>query len=71
MKLEVGQNVIIQSFKHDGSLHRSWLYSTVLDVFDNYVVVYNNNTWVIESDGRRWFTENQLFAFFIPIVGIT
>ena len=64
MKLEVGQNVIIQSFKHDGSLHRSWLYSTVLDVFDNYVVVYNNKTWVIESDGRRWFTREPAICFF-------
>ncbi len=64
MKLEVGQNVIIQSFKHDGSLHRSWLYSTVLDVFDDYVVVYNNKTWVIESDGRRWFTREPAICFF-------
>lgn len=64
MKLDVGQNVIIQSFKHDGSLHRSWLYSTVLDVFDDYVVVYNNKTWVIESDGRRWFTREPAICFF-------
>lgn len=64
MNLEVGQNVIIQSFKHDGSLHRSWLYSTVLEVNDNYVVVYNNKTWVIESDGRRWFTREPAICFF-------
>lgn len=64
MNLEIGQNVIIQSFKHDGSLHRSWLYSTVLDVKDNLVVVYNNKTWVIESDGRRWFTREPAICFF-------
>lgn len=64
MNLEIGQNVIIQSFKHDGHLHRSWLYSTVLDVFDDVVVVYNNKTWVIESDGRRWFTREPAICFF-------
>ena len=64
MNLELGQNVIIQSYKHDGSLHRSWLYSTVLDIFDDYVVVYNNKTWVIEADGRRWFTREPAICFF-------
>lgn len=62
--LEIGQQVIIQSFKHDGSLHRSWLNSSVLEVSDECIVVYNNKTWVIESDGRRWFTREPAICFF-------
>lgn len=64
MKLEIGQNVIIQSYKHDGSLHRTWLYSKVLDVKEDYFVVVNNKTWVIEADGRRWFTREPAVCFF-------
>ena len=63
-KLEVGQQVIIQSYKHDGSLHRSWLNSTVLEVSDDCMIVYNNKTWVIESDGRKWFTREPAICFF-------
>lgn len=64
MNLEIGQNVIIQSYKHDGSLHRTWLYSKVLDVKDDHFVVVNNKTWVIEADGRRWFTREPAVCFF-------
>lgn len=64
MKLEIGQNVVIQSYKHDGSLHRTWLYSKVLDVKDDHFVVVNNKTWVVESDGRRWFTREPAVCFF-------
>lgn len=63
-KLEVGQQIIIQSYKHDGSLHRSWLNSTVLEVSDDCMIVYNNKTWVIESDGRKWFTREPAICFF-------
>ncbi len=64
MKLELGQVVTIQSFKHDGSTHRTWLNSRVLDVQEDYAVLINNRTWVIESDGRRWFTREPAIGFF-------
>lgn len=64
MQLEIGQNVMIQSYKHDGSLHRTWLYSKVIDVTEEYYVVVNNKTWVIEADGRRWFTREPAVCFF-------
>jgi protein associated with RNAse G/E len=64
MKLEIGQNVTIQSYKHDGSLHRTWLYSKVLDIKEDHFVVVNNKTWVVEADGRRWFTREPAVCFF-------
>jgi uncharacterized protein len=64
MNIEIGQVVTIQSYKHDGSIHRTWLNSRVLDVQANYVVLINNRTWVIEADGRRWFTREPAIGFF-------
>jgi len=64
MKLEVGQNVTIQSYKHDGTLHRTWLTSKILAVFPDHFVVANNRTWVVEADGRRWFTREPAICFF-------
>lgn len=64
MKLEVGQNITIQSYKHDGTLHRTWLTSKVLEVNADHFVVANNRTWVVESDGRRWFTREPAICFF-------
>ena len=64
MNIEIGQVVTIQSYKHDGSIHRTWLNSKVLDVQENYVVLINNRTWVIEADGRRWFTREPAIGFF-------
>ena len=59
-----GQSVSIQSYKHDGSTHRTWLNSKVLDVKDDHIVLINNRTWVVEADGRRWFTREPAISFF-------
>jgi len=64
MKFEVGQNITIQSYKHDGTLHRTWLTSKVLAVHSDHFVVANNRTWVVEADGRRWFTREPAICFF-------
>lgn len=55
---------MIQSYKHDGKIHRIWKQSTVLEVTDDMIVVANNRTWVLESDGRRWFTREPAICFF-------
>ena len=38
-KLEVGNEVYIQSYKHDGSLHRTWCKGVIVDVTDYEFVV--------------------------------
>ena len=63
-KLEVGNEVYIQSYKHDGSLHRTWCKGVVVDVMDNEFVVVTNKTWVIEADGRKWLTREPAVCFF-------
>ena len=62
----VHQMVFIQSYKHDGSLHRTWAKGFVLEASEKQFVVVTNKTWVIESDGRRWFTKEPAVNFFYP-----
>ena len=63
---EVGRSVYIQSFKHDGSLHRTWSVGYVVEANDKQIVVITNKTWVIEADGRKWFTREPAVCFFYP-----
>lgn len=62
--LKKGQVIYIQSFKHDGSLHRTWSSATVLDVDQEKVVVITYKTWVIESNGRKWFTREPAICYY-------
>ncbi|NLC96556.1 MAG: DUF402 domain-containing protein [Erysipelotrichaceae bacterium] len=64
MKPNVLDHVYIQSYKHDGSLHRTWSKGFVIETTDDKVVVVTNKTWVIESDGRRWYTREPAICFF-------
>ncbi len=63
-KLEVGSEVYIQSYKHDGSLHRTWCKGVVVRATDTEYVVVTNKTWVIEADGRKWLTREPAVCFF-------
>lgn len=61
---EVGTYVYIQSFKHDGSLHRTWCKGFVLEANEDHFVVVTDRAWVIESDGRKWLTREPAVCFF-------
>lgn len=60
----IGDVIYIQSFKHDQSLHRTWSSGTVLEVDHEKLVLITYKTWVIESDGRRWFTREPAICFY-------
>lgn len=62
----VGSMVYIQSFKHDGSLHRTWAKGFVIEANDSQIVAVTNKTWVTEADGRKWFTREPAICFFYP-----
>jgi len=62
--LKVGDSIFIQSFKHDGTLHRTWSKALVIDVKEHMVVVVTDHTWVVESDGRRWLTKEPAICFY-------
>ena len=58
--------VYIYSYKHDGSLHRTWSKCFVLEANEDCFIVLNNKTLVSESDGRKWYTREPAICFFFP-----
>ena len=62
--LKIGDNVFVQSYKHNGSLHRTWSKAKVIDVEDNLVVAVTDQSWVIESNNRRWITKEPAICFY-------
>ena len=50
---EVGKSVYVQSFKHDGSLHRTWCRAFVIEADEKHYVAVTHRAWVIEADGRK------------------
>ena len=64
MALEVGKKIVVQSYKHDESLHRIWQEATVLAENDDYIIVANKKTKVIEANGRFWHTKEPSVTYF-------
>lgn len=64
MKASVGELVYIQSYKHDGSLHRTWVKGFVVEENKDYIVAVTDKAWVIEADRRKWLTREPAVCFF-------
>jgi protein associated with RNAse G/E len=62
--MAIGETIQIQSYKHDESLHRIWAQATIIEETDDYVVVANHRTKVIESNGRFWHTREPSITWF-------
>ncbi|MDD4123420.1 MAG: DUF402 domain-containing protein [Bacilli bacterium] len=52
--LNVGEDIVICSFKHNGSFHRLWEDTLLLKEDDDMFIVGNLKAKVTESDGRFW-----------------
>lgn len=63
MKLENNQLVYIQSYKHDGTLHRTWAKGYVVTSSEDAFIVVTYKTLVSESDGRKWLTREPAVYF--------
>ncbi|KUP08513.1 hypothetical protein Q73_02155 [Bacillus coahuilensis m2-6] len=59
-----GEAVQIQSYKHDGKIHRIWEETTVLKATGNMIIGANDRTIVTESDGRTWVTREPAICYF-------
>lgn len=64
MKLKKAKKIQIHGYKHDGSLHRVWINSFVVDDNESYLVTGNQRTKVIESSGRSWYTKEPALCYF-------
>lgn len=63
---KIGDNLIIHSYKHDGSIHREWDEALFLGKCNDAYVFGNNKTLVTESDGRTWKTNEPAIMYFFP-----
>ena len=59
-----GEFITIKSYKHDGSLHRTWRDTMVLKTSENALIGCNDHTLVTEADGRRWVTREPALVYF-------
>lgn len=66
MQPQEREYVYIQSFKHDGSLHRTWAQGYVIESNEKRIVAVTNKTLVSEADGRKWITREPAICFFYP-----
>lgn len=66
MVVKEKDRVYIQSYKHDGSLHRTWAKGFVVESNAKRIVAVTNRTLVSESDGRKWVTREPAVCFFYP-----
>ena len=64
MKLEKGDKLQIQCYKHNGKIHRSWDEAVVLDIKKDYIVFGNSKTNVIEAEGSYWRTKEPAIMYF-------
>lgn len=66
MRPTVESMIYIQSYKYNGLVHRTWSKAFVLKETKDCIITVTHKTWVIESDGRRWFTKEPAICFFYP-----
>lgn len=64
MKLKFGKKTHIHSYKHDGSLHRVWLNTYILEDQEDVLITGNYATKVVEHNGRSWYTKEPAICYF-------
>lgn len=48
-----GDYIAIQSYKHNGMLHRNWRDTMVVKTEQNIIIGVNDRTLITEEDGRK------------------
>lgn len=62
--LKKGLIIQIESYKHNGSIHRVWKKNTILNASDSFIIGVNDETEVVEHDGMTWITEEPGVFYF-------
>ena len=62
--LTISTWVRVQSFKHDGSLHRTWDNMMVVAADEDYVITGSSSSRVVECDGRIWYTKEPAISIY-------
>ncbi|WP_368652702.1 DUF402 domain-containing protein [Ornithinibacillus sp. 4-3] len=61
---KVASKMQIQSYKHNGKIHRIWETNFVLQATQSVIIGANDRTRVIEADGRIWMTREPAIFYF-------
>ncbi len=64
LKIETGQILDVQAYKHDGTLYRQWNGLKVLEVSDQSIVLLMFKTKVIEKSGQKWIVREPTLWWF-------
>lgn len=56
--------ITIQSYKHNGTLHRCWENNLLIHEDEDFFIVASIRAKVTEADGRRWYTREPAITFF-------
>ena len=56
--------VFVKCFKHDGSLHRVWRRSFLIENNENYFVIASKKAVVSEGNGRQWVAKEPAITIF-------
>ncbi len=62
--IKVGDELKIHCYKHNGRFHRGWEEALVLHIDEEKIIVGNNKTKVVESDGRSHKTKEPAVIVF-------
>lgn len=63
--LKLGEQIEIHAFKHNGSLHRTWRKSIVIEQTNKQIILGNYHAKVFEANGRNWYTQEPAISFFM------
>ncbi len=63
-KTNIGSWIRTQSYKHDGSLHRTWDNMMIIDANEDYIVTGSCASRVVECDGRIWYTKEPAVSIY-------
>lgn len=63
-RLNIGDRLKIQCYKHDEKIHREWDEAVVLDIKKDYIVFGNERTLVTEAQGNTWRTKEPAILYF-------
>lgn len=62
--VEIGKKYIIHSYKHDGTAHRSWDESILLESNKDFLVLANSKARVVDAEGKIWYTTEPAIIYF-------
>lgn len=62
--MKPSNEVIVKCYKNDGSLHRTWRKSFLIENNEKYFVLLSKKALVIESNGRGWKAREPAITIF-------